>query len=145
MAISFTNIEKELQKLDIDDDVIITGNTSLAIYGINNKYIQKPYDIVNNESIFNDKYNNLPFTDRIYEDDIFEIDNKKITSPGKAIIDVLLQSNEGDMYELLEYIQNTPYEVTTKSYVQKYNLTEIIKNIIKNYNLEDFSDVLLEE
>lgn len=145
MEIDFLKIIENVKSLgDIDDDLIITGDTALAVYEINNKYILPPYDVINKKSkeLDESKYWENQFAQKIYLDDLFVIDSIKITSPGKAMLDVMLSGREGEMYELLDEIDNTIHSFTLRNYIKKYKFEEIMKNIMHHYRLEDFRHIL---
>ncbi len=149
MGLNIDQVSENTKYLTEQNDVIYTADTALSIYGKLPNYIQEPFSIINFENLDDNlelsKFYPVPTVSRIYSDDVFIINGIKLASPGKAMIDLLLSGRIGDIIDLLEGIRNSSEEITLKSYIQKYNLTNIIKNIIKNYNLEEFSDVLLEE
>ena len=149
MGLNIDQVSKNIKYLKSQNDVIYTADTALSIYGKLPNYIQKPFSIINfenlNDSLELSNFYPIPTVSRIYSDDIFIINGIKLASPGKAMVDLLLSGRIEDIIDLLEGIRNSSEEITLKIYIQKYNLTNIIKNIIKNYNLEEFSDVLLGE
>lgn len=140
MEINFDQVIENSKLLISQDDIV---------YGMLPNYIQEPFSIINFESLNDNLDLNVFYpistVNRIYSDDIFITNGIKLASPGKAMIDLLLSGKIDDIVELLEYSGISSEAITLRSYIQKYNLTNIIKNIIKNYNLEDFSNVLLEE
>lgn len=144
MVINFDKVSKYIKEMDIKEPITITSRTALAIYGINNQYIMEPYSILSDidEPEDREKYSMAYFTDKVYEDDIFVVSGVKIVSPGKAMLDQLLSGAEGDMYELLDIIYNTSFELTLTMYIKKYRMQKIMKNIMKNYRLEEFSRIL---
>lgn len=149
MEINFDQVIENSKLLISQDDIVYTGSTALTVYGMLPNYIQEPFSIINFESLNDNLDLNVFYpistVNRIYSDDIFIINDIKLASPGKAMIDLLLSGKIDDIVELLEYSGISSEAITLRSYIQKYNLTNIIKNIIKNYNLEEFSDVLLKE
>lgn len=149
MEINFNRVIENSQLLISQDNIVYTGSTALTVYDILPNYIQEPFSIINFESLDDNLDLNIfypiPTVNRVYSDDIFIINGIKLASPGKAMIDLLLSGKIDDIVELLEYSGISSEAITLRSYIQKYNLTNIIKNIIKNYNLEEFSDVLLKE
>lgn len=149
MEINFDQVIENSKLLISQDDIVYTGSTALTVYGMLPNYIQEPFSIINFESLNDNLDLNVFYpistVNRIYSDDIFIINGIKLASPGKAMIDLLLSGKIDDIVELLEYSGISSEAITLRSYIQKYNLTNIIKNIIKNYNLEEFSDVLLKE
>lgn len=58
------------------------------------------------------------------------------------MLDVMLSGREGDMYELLDEIDNTIHSFTLRNYIKKYKFEEIMKNIMHHYRLEDFRHIL---
>lgn len=149
MEINFDQVIENSKLLISQDDIVYTGSTALTVYGMLPNYIQEPFSVINFESLNDNLDLNVFYpistVNRIYSDDIFIINGIKLASPGKAMIDLLLSGKIDDIVELLEYSGISSEAITLRSYIQKYNLTNIIKNIIKNYNLEEFSDVLLKE
>lgn len=128
---------------DINEDLIITSETALAIYEINNKYILPPYDVINlSMRELSDRYIDNQFCRKIYKDDIYIINSIQVANPGKAMLDLLFSGREGDMYEFLDTIDQTEYSVTLNTYIKKYNLQKIMRNIMENYRLRDFKHML---
>lgn len=106
-------------------------------------YDLKTYDVINKNSkeLDESKYLENQFAQKIYLDDLFIINSVKITSPGKTMLDVMLSGREGDMYELLEEIDNTIHSFTPRNYIKKYKFKEIMENIMRHYRLEDFKHI----
>ena len=145
MAINFDYIINQIRKLPIDKEVILTSGTALSIYGIGNNYLIEPYTILNDEnldSIDLKKYQIEPISEKIFREDLYVLGGCQITSPGKAMLDQILNGSEGDIYELLDNIDGTSNERVLKAYIQKYGYQKIMLNIMRNNSLQDFQHIL---
>lgn len=145
MAMNFEYIAEEINKLPIDDNVILTSETALSLYGIGNNYLFPPYTIVNDENLEEidyKKYRIEPLSNKLYREDLYVFGKKQIVSPGKAMLDQIFNGFEWEIYDLLENIDNSSNERLLRTYIFKYNYKKIIKNIIKSKNLQDFQHIL---
>lgn len=148
MELDINQTISRIRDLEPKENIIYTSETALSAYGKLPNYIKEPYSIVNlenlDENLDINKFYPIPTAMRIYDDDLIVIDGINLAVPGKAMVDLLLSGQIDNIVELLNDIQGTPEELTLKLYIKKYNMQNIVKNIIKNYNLEEFRDVLIE-
>lgn len=124
MAININLLVKNVERLkesvnkwnmSEDEFIVYTGSTALTLYGIMVDSFNPPFTIVNligllDKDLNSDNYDMFCTYINLSQNEFIICNDVKITTPRRAIKDLVMINNVNDIYELEDCIEGTEWE-----------------------------------
>lgn len=114
-------LKESVKKWDMSEDefIVYTGSTALTLYGIMVENFIPPLTIVNligllDEDLNSDSYQMFYAYQKLSQNEYIICNGIKITTPRRAIKDLVMINNVNDVYELEDCIEGTAWEEVYK-------------------------------